>query len=446
MKKWLIAAMAVCLAAGCTAHKTEETEPEEPVPAEKPLVVWAREPGLTIDNIKLMEPFSKREIIYESPANGTQHVLADMERCGYPQEWNESGYGTDAIIVEKDGNHGLFDYNGNVIYPTTVSVHQAPFASGIDAARIVNEDGSVRFGWGTVNTASATAVLFDPNLTTVSDVPFASYQYDPYDEINKWPYFAVQDGVFGVVTPQLTPEGKMTYKYAFEAYQGSTLPGSLIVPEVDQNFNRTGYIVCDANGSQIMHTIVARGTYKEDTYVNGYYLIGMDNEVTIIHAMSGMQVGASYFGAKYFSDGYIPVRKYGKWGYMDEEGNEVTDFIFDDASPVVHGNAYVRRDGSWGILNMREYLNAGKQITFAACYGEKTQDPSIGTITVNVSELNIRDAASVYGASVGNSIVGSRYDVYEITEAEGYTWYRIDASHWIPDSGEWLTFEETKQE
>ena len=49
--------------------------------------------------------------------------------------------------------------------------------------------------------------------------------------------------------------------------------------------------------------------------------------------------------------------------------------------------------------------------------------------------------ASIYGTSVGNAAPGSRYDIYEQTDAEGYTWYRIDESHWIPDSGEWLTVE-----
>ena len=442
MKKFLTAAVVLCLIAGCTGRNTDDTETsEEPVPAERPLRVWMQNPDMTIDGVKMMEPFARREIVYNSPAHGIQYVLADMERVGYPQEWNDSGYDTDGIIVEKDGNHGIFDFNGNILYPTTVNVHQAPFASGIAPARIVSADGNVRFGWGTVNTAAQTAILFDPILTTVSDIPVSEYQYDPYHEINKWPYFAVQNDIFGVVTPLLTPEGKMTYEYDFEQWQGGQLPGNLIVPVVDNNFNRIDYMVCDSYGNAVMHTIVARGSYVENTYVNGYYLIGMDNEVTIIHAMTGSQVGASYFGAKYFSDGYMPVKKYGKWGFIDENGDEVTDFIFDDVTPVVHGKSYVRHNGKFGVLNIKEYRDKGKQVTWSECYGEKTQDPVIGSITVNVSELNIREGASIYGTSVGNAAPGSRYDIYEQTDAEGYTWYRIDESHWIPDSGEWLTVE-----
>ena len=32
------------------------------------------------------------------------------------------------------------------------------------------------------------------------------------------------------------------------------------------------------------------------------------------------------------------------------------------------------------------------------------------------------------------------YDVYETTEADGYTWYRISETGWIASEGTWVTY------
>ena len=34
----------------------------------------------------------------------------------------------------------------------------------------------------------------------------------------------------------------------------------------------------------------------------------------------------------------------------------------------------------------------------------------------------------------------AEYDVYEIYEAEGYTWYRIGDARWVADGGSWLQY------
>ena len=36
-----------------------------------------------------------------------------------------------------------------------------------------------------------------------------------------------------------------------------------------------------------------------------------------------------YEEVKNFNDGYAAVKKDGKWGYMDEEGTVVVDFLYD---------------------------------------------------------------------------------------------------------------------
>ena len=129
------------------------------------------------------------------------------------------------------------------------------------------------------------------------------------------------------------------------------------------------------------------------------------------------------------------------WGFIDEMGNEVTDFIFSDVTELGNGRSYVRYNGTYGILNLKEALANGKQLNIYTLYGNTDEKP-IGKVTVNVSDLNIRSGTGVDYESVGNSLEGTSYPVFETAEAESYTWYRIDASHWIPSDGEWLSYEE----
>ena len=42
--------------------------------------------------------------------------------------------------------------------------------------------------------------------------------------------------------------------------------------------------------------------------------------------------------------------------------------------------------------------------------------------------------------SAGVALNGEVHSVYEITEAEDYTWYRVEEDIWIPDDGTWMTY------
>ena len=43
---------------------------------------------------------------------------------------------------------------------------------------------------------------------------------------------------------------------------------------------------------------------------------------------------------------------------------------------------------------------------------------------------------------LGKPDKGSEWDVYEIREAEGYTWYRIGKDRWVADGGGWVEYTE----
>ena len=154
MKRIRLAVMAVFLLAGCDKKVKPLPVEEEETVEEETLKLWIVEPGMDIEKARTMLPFPKTEVLYESPRFGTLHVLGDFERIGYPQDWLDGGYDTDAIIVEKSGRNGIYNYNGEEVSPADVNVHSTPYAQGIQPARLQNEDGSFSFVYGYVNTAA----------------------------------------------------------------------------------------------------------------------------------------------------------------------------------------------------------------------------------------------------------------------------------------------------
>ncbi|MCH4020915.1 MAG: SH3 domain-containing protein [Erysipelotrichaceae bacterium] len=65
----------------------------------------------------------------------------------------------------------------------------------------------------------------------------------------------------------------------------------------------------------------------------------------------------------------------------------------------------------------------------------------IGTITIGSSEINVRSTPSTTGDLVTTVQAYSSYKVYETTTSGGYTWYRIAENEWVPDGGNWLTYQ-----
>ena len=53
------------------------------------------------------------------------------------------------------------------------------------------------------------------------------------------------------------------------------------------------------------------------------------------------------------SEGYYVLENAsGMWAYFDASGNQVTEFIFEGATPVSHGTAWVKWQGYWGVIRL----------------------------------------------------------------------------------------------
>ncbi len=54
-----------------------------------------------------------------------------------------------------------------------------------------------------------------------------------------------------------------------------------------------------------------------------------------------------------FTNGYIAFMRDGKYGYLDEYGEEMTGFIYDDAETAYDGFAWVCENGKWQTVNLQ---------------------------------------------------------------------------------------------
>ena len=81
-------------------------------------------------------------------------------------------------------------------------------------------------------------------------------------------------------------------------------------------------------------------------------------------------------------------------------------------------------DGVYGALRWKGYEKAMSL-------------KNIGTATIKVDALNIRDVPSSSGNRMGMAENGKTYEIYGIYQDGTYTWYQIGSSQWIADNGAW---------
>lgn len=83
----------------------------------------------------------------------------------------------------------------------------------------------------------------------------------------------------------------------------------------------------------------------------------------------------------------------------------------------------------------------------SSAYAEPSASPSAayGILTVNADSITKRDQPSQSGNAVGSAVSGETYQVLNLQEAEGYTWYEIAENVWIASDGTWVSYTEPQQ-
>jgi len=55
------------------------------------------------------------------------------------------------------------------------------------------------------------------------------------------------------------------------------------------------------------------------------------------------------------SEGIITACKDGKFAFYTNDGKQLCDFVYDDATPCINGRIYAMSDGKWGIISLVNY-------------------------------------------------------------------------------------------
>jgi len=58
-----------------------------------------------------------------------------------------------------------------------------------------------------------------------------------------------------------------------------------------------------------------------------------------------------------FSEGLVAVNRGGRWGYMNKNGVEVIPCQYEATRPVYKGNAWIKQNGQWGIVDVSDYVS-----------------------------------------------------------------------------------------
>ena len=181
--------------------------------------------------------------------------------------------------------------------------------------------------------------------------------------------------------------------------------------------------------------VTLEGGYLE-SFVNNMVVLKDDNSYNSESAKYGiynqsskmMVTGYEFEDIGFYEEGYIPVKKDDKWGYLDENGYVVIDFVFGDASNIYKGKAWVSYNGGYGVLDINKALELS---------GKKEE--AIGTLEVVTKVLKVRsDTDTTADNRIGNVHEGDVLSYYETRTDDSYTWYRIGKLGWIADDGEWI--------
>jgi hypothetical protein len=431
MKKILPAVLCLSLCA-CSGQKTSSVSESTPEP--EPETVWISEPKGDYSSVQPAMALTQIRLQAHTENFGDVSLFVETPVSGNPGDWQAAGYSSNAVLVTKANKQGISDYEGNEVYPMTLNAVDSPYSEGLVEG--YTADGTPVLGL--ISVSSSSVHVLSKDYKEVQELPVDQFSYDDRQAFERdfsngtRCMLAVKEGQLGILG-RVHTDSIANADTVFEPYT-EPLPSNVIVPVIGAGHAAESYVLCDTSGAVIME-LPGGPDYGNGTYINDHYMVKEGNYYNIFDAKTGQSVANGYQAAGYYNDGYIPVEAYGRWGYLDLSGKPVTDFIFDGASSLYDGKAWVSYQGAWGVIDVKGSLDQGKQISLSSI--DPCSEEEKGKIQVMVSDLQIHTGASSASSLLGNSLSGDIYPYYETSEAEGYTWYRIGENAWIANDGTW---------
>ena len=90
-------------------------------------------------------------------------------------------------------------------------------------------------------------------------------------------------------------------------------------------------------------------------FKEGFAPIEKDGKWGYINTKGEQAIECKFDVALGFNEGLAPVYKDGKYGYINTKGEQAIECKFDDAKYFYEGFAVVKKDGKWGYINTKGY-------------------------------------------------------------------------------------------
>ena len=263
----------------------------------------------------------------------------------------EDIYSGNVSMLIRDGQTGLIDTAGNVVL-------EPQFQYILRCAGLLygfRDDGS--------------SVLINEDYTLNPDV---THEHDTVSYDYLWD--DQQKAVFRIVH---TPAGTIVEDTPYEVEAGTLVP--VISGTVEAyTLENARYALAGADG--LCTDFIYEDTGKRSW--EGMMAVCLGGKWGFCSLEGTLVVPCEYDGAKYlgpvnseaqsgyiqgapygYCEGYVAVKKDGKWGFLDQNGSAVLPFIFDEARPVQDGSAWVRYEGKWGrvLLSTQENENPASE-------------------------------------------------------------------------------------
>ena len=396
-----------------------DTQPED-------IRIWNIEPNYLFEDIDV--PFTYLNNDYRSFSN---------DPCRYNGHKVYDYYDEGGLLITKNGEYGIINGEGKICVPAiyygyeTTGVLGEPiflYDDRIWTAQNVTHDYRLvdtgEDGWG-VGGAIVYPCGIDHNGKPIAfDL---NRFYNPYNKAVELGY--IKDGDYIVMKSSMW----------------NLLDGEIEEMKKEIDDLNAGFLIINGDSYIKLNYEVDKyfiNNFSDDVLVLCRW--EYDSEKAESHAvdfnyinLKGTTIASGYSDGYGFYEGYAPVCKNNKWGYIDKEGNVAIDFIFDKATPISEGKAWVIYKGRTGRLNILDMLNNNIPFTDETFNIESyTLLPQIKIIADNTK---IREEPSMNGKHINKVIKDQMFYYMDKKEADGYTWYQIAKDMWIADkNGEWI--------
>lgn len=336
----------------------------------------------------------------------------------------------DCFKIKRDGKYGIIDYNGKIVVE--------PKYDSIVAIRNKVDFVAVR-----KNSGEDTDQFY---------INYKDFSVEPsYKKYNTLRYEYLWDSSDNSVVFIQNDNGEI-YKDELNASLPESLRG---VKVVDGEYESNGTYGLYINGINVMGMIYSgAGCFSNGMAAfksNGIWGYIDSNGKTVLPFNYDAVKGYSAFGGEdtpYESyDGYVTVTKDGKFGVFTNEGKAVTDMVYEWATPVVGGRAYILKDGKWGLASFGDSSDAtartepvtetttekATEKTTEKTTEQATEETTVEettsaaddseTYVVNTDGLKLRTDIGTYNDIILELSEGTVLKIDRVSDGWGHTYY-----------------------